>query len=100
MRPTVPATGMIAIIALASAISAAPALALTITSKDAKEQTIGLDMGNKESVHTVPAGGSVSFKSECNDGCGVTGPWGYSWMAKTGEDFSFRGKELIPGRSS
>lgn len=100
MRRIVPATGTLATLALATAISAAPALALTITSKDGKEQTIGLDMGDKETVHTIPAGGNVTFKSECNDGCGVTGPWGYSWMAKTGEDFSFKGKELIPGRSS
>ena len=57
-------------------------------------------MGNKESVHAIPPGGSVTFKTECNDGCGVTGPWGYSWMAKTGEDFSFKGNQLIPGRSS
>lgn len=100
MRRTVSATGALATLALATALSAAPALALTITSNDAQEQTIGLDMGNTESVHAIKPGGSVTFKSECDEGCGVTGPWGYSWMAKTGEDFSFKGKELVPGRSS
>lgn len=97
MRVSAPA---VAAFTIAIALSAAPALALTITSQDATEQTIGLDMGHKEAVHAIPPGGSVSFKSECDDGCGVTGPWGFSWMAKTGEDFSFKGKDLIPGRPS
>lgn len=77
----------------------APASALTITNKDSKEHTIGVDMGDKEAVHKVPAGGTVSFKDECKDGCGFTGPWNHSWMAKTGADFSFDGKGIIGGRS-
>lgn len=75
------------------------ASALTISNKDSKEHTIGVDLGNKESVHKVPAGGNVTFKSECNDGCGITGPWGYSWLAKTGDEIAFNNKELMPGKS-
>ncbi len=76
-------------------LPAATASALTITNKDTKEQTIGLDMGNKETVHKIPAGGSATFKDECNDACGVTGPWSYSVMLKTGEKYDFDGKALV-----
>lgn len=99
MRIIASATTTLATAMLATTLAVGSAVALTITNKDSKEHTIGLDMGNKESVHAIPAGGSVTFKSECNDGCGVTGPWGYSRMAKTGEDFSFQGDKLIPGKS-
>lgn len=74
------------------------ASALTITNMGAKEATIGVDMGNKETVEKVAANGSVSLKN-CVSGCGITGPWGYSWMAKDGEDFAFKDKQLIPGKS-
>ena len=76
-------------------LAAGPALALTVTNKDGKEHTIGLDMGDKETVHKIPAGQSVTFKDECKDGCGVTGPWGYSKMAKTGDTITTDGKSLI-----
>jgi hypothetical protein len=74
---------------------AGPALALTVTNKDSKEHTIGLDMGNKETVHTIPAGQSLTFKKECDEGCGVTGPWGFSWMARTGDKIETDGKPLV-----
>ena len=80
---------------VASMLAVTPAFALTVTNESAEEVTIGLDMGNKESVHKIPAGQSVSFKSECDDGCGVTGPWGYSWMAKTGDTIKTDGKPLV-----
>lgn len=99
MRTMASATRVLATAVLATGLAASSAAALTITNKDSKEHTIGLDMGNKESVHAIPAGGSVTFKSECNEGCGVTGPWGFSRMAKTGEDFAFQGDKLIPGKS-
>lgn len=91
---------------LKTAIAAAAALlftsgavsALTITNKSTKESTIGVDMGNTEAVEKVPANGSVSIKN-CASGCGITGPWGFSWMAKDGEDFAFNDKQLIPGKS-
>lgn len=74
---------------------AGPALALTVTNKDSKEHTIGLDLGDKESVHKIPAGQSLTFKNECDEGCGVTGPWGFSWMAKTGEKIETDGRPLV-----
>lgn len=71
------------------------ALALTVTNKDSKEHTIALDMGDKETVHKIPAGQSVTFKDECNNGCGVTGPWGFSRMLKTGDTLTTDGKNLV-----
>jgi hypothetical protein len=59
--------------------------ALTINKKSEKEISIGLDQGNKESVHKIAAGKSMTFKNECDDHCGVTGPWNFSWWAKTGD---------------
>ncbi len=86
--------------ATALMVAAAPAMALTITNKTSQEITIGLDMGDKESVHKIAGNGAITFKEECKEGCGVTGPWNHSWMAKTGEDFSFDGKGVVPGRTS
>lgn len=77
------------------ALAAGPALALTVTNKNTKEHAIGLDLGNQESVHKIPAGQSVTFKNECDEGCGVTGPWGFSWMAKTGDKIETDGKPLV-----
>lgn len=79
----------------AALLAAAPAHALTFTNADKKEHTIGLDMGDKESVHKIPAGQSVTFKSECNDGCGVTGPWNYSVMLKTGDTWKIDGSSPV-----
>lgn len=79
----------------AALLMTGPAFALTITNKDGKDHTIGLDMGNKEAVHKIAAGQSMTFKDECNDGCGVTGPWGFSWMAKTGDTLTIDGKNFI-----
>jgi len=75
------ATAFGALLLLTSAASA-----LTITNKEDKEITIGLDAGNKEEVQKVPAGKSVKVEDFCaEDGCGVTGPWGYSVMTKPGD---------------
>jgi len=82
--------------AIAAAIFATtPAMATTVTNKSGTEITIGVDMGNKESVHKVPAGQSVTFKSECENGCGLTGPWAFSWMLKSGEKLETDGKPLV-----
>lgn len=86
--------GVLAVIAL----PAASAVALTITNKDKVEHTIGLDMGNKETVHKIPAGGSVTFKDECKDACGVTGPWNYSVMLKTGDKYEFDGTSPVSAK--
>lgn len=79
----------------ALAATATAGAALTVTNKDSKEHTIGLDMGDKETVHKIPAGQSVTFKNECDNGCGVTGPWSFSWMAKTGDTIVTDGKPLV-----
>jgi hypothetical protein len=72
--------------------------ALTINNKSAQEISIGLDQGDKETVHKIAAGKSVTFKSECDDHCGVTGPWNYSWWAKTGDTIDTDGKSLTSAK--
>jgi hypothetical protein len=84
---------------VALSFMAGHASALTITNKSSKEQTIGIDMGDKERTEKIDAGKSVTISDECKDGCGFTGPWGYSWMAKSGEDFAFDETNLIPAGS-
>ena len=93
-------TKSVMLAALALALSASSASALTITNKGKSDHRIGIDMGDKERVETIAAGKSLSLKSECNDGCGFTGPWSFSWMAKTGENFAFDDKTILPGGSS
>lgn len=68
--------------------------ALTINNKSANEISIGLDQGDKESVHKIAAGKSVTFKNECDNHCGVTGPWNFSWWAKTGDVIDTNGESL------
>ncbi len=72
---------------------AGPAAAVTVKNTSGGEITIGVDMGSKEEVKEIGAGKSVKF--DCTDGCGVTGPWGYSWMAKTGDTIKTDGKPLV-----
>jgi hypothetical protein len=72
---------------------AAPAFAVTVKNTSSGEFTIGVDMGNSEKVETIPAGKEV--KLDCKDGCGVTGPWGFSWFAKTGDTISSNGQALV-----
>lgn len=70
---------------------ATPSMALTITNKDSKAHTVGIDRGDKEEVLKIPGGKSVTVKN-CGDGCGVTGPWDYSKFVKTGDKIVFDGK--------
>jgi hypothetical protein len=72
--------------------------ALTINNKSAQEISIGLDQGDKETVHKIAAGKSVTFKTECDDHCGVTGPWNFSWWAKTGDTIDTDGKSLTSAK--
>jgi hypothetical protein len=78
--------------ALAIAI-AGPASAVTVKNTSAGEFTIGVDMGSTEKVETIAAGKSVEL--DCKDGCGVTGPWGFSWMAKGNDEISSDGTALV-----
>jgi hypothetical protein len=80
---------------IALAFTASSALALTITNKSGKEETVGIDYGNSEKVETVAPGKSVKIDG-CDEECGVTGIWGYSWMAKTGDTLVFDENGLKP----
>lgn len=87
--------------ALAAAIAltmTTGAHALTINNKSGNEISIGLDQGDKETVHKIAAGKSASFKNECDNHCGVTGPWNFSWWAKTGDTIDTDGKSLTTGK--
>ena len=78
--------------ALALAMTA-PAYAVTVKNTSAGEFTIGVDMGDTEKVETIAAGKEV--KLDCKEGCGVTGPWGFSWFAKSGDTISSNGQALV-----
>jgi hypothetical protein len=78
--------------ALALAV-ASPAFAVTVKNTSSGEFTIGVDMGSTEKVETIAAGKEV--KIDCKDGCGVTGPWGFSWFAKDGDTISSNGQALV-----
>lgn len=82
--------------AAASALALAmtvPASAVTVKNTSAGEFTIGVDFGNSEKIETIGAGKEV--KLDCKDGCGVTGPWGFSWMAKGDDVISSNGQALV-----
>ena len=50
-------------------------------------------MGSSEKVETIGAGKSVVI--DCPDGCGVTGPWGFSWMASGNDVIASDGTDLF-----
>ena len=84
--------------ALASTIAAtlllaAPAYAVTVENTSGNAIKIGVDYGDLEEVKDIAAKKSAQF--ECADGCGVTGPWGYSWMAQGDDRLASNGKSQI-----
>ena len=79
---------------------ATSAQALTVKNTSANEIYIGLDQGDKESVHKIGAGKSVTFKNECDNHCGVTGPWNFSWWAKTGDSIETDGTSMTSGKAT
>jgi hypothetical protein len=81
-------------IALAAALLASPALALTIENQDKAELKVGIDQGNTELVETIAAGKTGDLSAKCKDGCGLTGPWGFSWMAAPGDKLVFKDAKL------
>jgi hypothetical protein len=83
--------------AVALVLIAGPAAAVTVKNDSGKEISFGIDYGNKEQVKKLPAGQSATF--ECKDDCGVTGPWGYSWMAKGNDTMNTNGMSLITGKA-
>ncbi len=72
---------------------AAPAHAVTVKNTSKVEFTIGVDLGSSEKVETIGAGKSVEV--DCADGCGVTGPWGFSWIAKGNDTITSDGTALV-----
>ncbi|MFN3624745.1 MAG: hypothetical protein ACK4TP_11865 [Hyphomicrobium sp.] len=69
------------------------ASAVTVKNTSSGEFTIGVDLGNEEKVETIAAGKEV--KLDCKEGCGVTGPWGFSWFAKGDDVISSNGQALV-----
>ena len=80
---------------LALGLMTAGASALTVTNKTSEAHTIGVDYGNTEKVEKIAAGKSVKIDG-CEESCGITGPWQYSWMAKTGDTLVFDENGLKP----
>jgi hypothetical protein len=83
----------LASVCAASVLLASPALAVTVENTSDKEFKIGVDYGNKEDVKTVAP--QKSAKIDCPDGCGITGPWGYSWLAMGDDSKSSDGTSQI-----
>jgi hypothetical protein len=88
--PTIKA---LASVCAASVLLASPAMAVTVENTSDKEFKIGVDYGNKEDVKTVAA--QKAAKLDCPEGCGITGPWGYSWLAKGDDKMSSDGTSQI-----
>lgn len=86
----------VSIAALSAVLLLGPtvASALTLTNTDKADHTVGIDMGATEKVETVAAGKSVTIEG-CDDGCGVTGPWNFTRMLKTGDKVSFDGTSPV-----
>lgn len=82
------------LLAVAAALIAAPASALTIENQDKAELKVGIDEGNVEHVESIAAGKTGDLTAKCKDGCGLTGPWGFSWMAQPGDKLVFKDARL------
>jgi hypothetical protein len=82
------------LLAMAAALIAAPASALTIENQDKAELKVGIDEGAVEHVESIAAGKTGDLSAKCKDGCGLTGPWGFSWMAKPGDKLVFKDAKL------
>ena len=80
--------------AAAAVLLATPALALTIDNQDKAELKFGIDEGNVEHVESIAAGKTGDLSAKCKEGCGLTGPWGFSWMAKPGDKLVFKDAKL------
>lgn len=82
------ATSCAALLLLSTAASA-----VTVKNTSDKEITIGVDRGAEESVEKIAPGKSAQL--ECKEQCGLTGPWGFSWMAKGDATISSNGESLV-----
>jgi hypothetical protein len=77
----------------ALALSATAASAVTVTNTDSKDHKIAISWAKKQTVEPVAAGKSIKF--DCPEDCGVSGPWGFSWMAKGNDTITTNGKSLV-----
>ena len=78
---------------LAAVLFATPAYAVTVENKSADAIKIGIDYGAKEEVKEV--GANKSLKFDCPEGCGVSGPWSFSWMAQGDDVITTDGNSLV-----
>ncbi len=81
------------IAAAAAVVLAAPAGAVTVKNISSGEVTIGIDYGDKEKIEKIPAGKEFSF--DCKEGCGISGPWEFSWRAKGNDVITTDGQSLV-----
>lgn len=79
--------------ALALLMLTGSAAAVTVKNTSGEEISIGVDHGANEKIEKIGAGKSV--KLDCSEQCGVTGPWGFSWMAKGDETIETDGQSLV-----
>lgn len=77
-----------ALLVLTSAASA-----VTVKNTSDKEISIGVGHGANEKVEKIEAGNSARL--DCKEQCGITGPWGFSWMAKGDDTISTNGESLV-----
>lgn len=82
------------LLAVAAALLAVPASALTIENRDKAELKVGIDEGDTQHVETIAGGKTGDLSAKCKAGCGLTGPWGFSWMAKPGDQLVFNDGKL------
>ncbi len=85
----------IAVATAALCLTAGAASALTVVNKDAKEYTLRVDEGAKEATHKIPARQTVKLDGACQEGCGLNGPWFYTWMAEAGDTLSIQNGEPL-----
>jgi hypothetical protein len=78
----------------AAVLLATPAAALTIENQDKSDLKIGIDQGNVEHVESVAGGKTADLSAKCKEGCGLSGPWGFSWMANPGDKLTFNDGKL------
>ena len=76
-------------------VTAGGASALTVVNEDAKEYTLRVDLGEKETTHKIPANQTVKLQDACRTSCGLNGPWYYTWMANAGDTVTIKDGEPL-----
>ena len=89
------ALSVFVVAATVGAFAASPAAALSIVNKDKEENKVLVDEGQKETMKTIPAGKTVKLTDVCKDGCGITGPRGFTRMAKQGDNIVIKNGDVF-----